>query len=360
MRLIVLIALLLVSPSALGETTVETQFPALDAQTERLVVFGSTDLVAMAPVIEHYQKENPGTAVEYFEVLSADLYDLVRNDKPLNGRRPDMVISAAMDMQFKLVNDGFAQRHESPQTANLPQWANWRNEAFGFTFEPIVIVYNPKILAAEDVPATRFDLIRLLREKADTYRSKVGSYDITKSGVGYLFATQDALQAHTYGRLLESFGRNDIYLANTTGEVLDAVEKGELLIGHNVLGSYTRLRITQGADLAMVLPADYTLVMSRVAFIHRDAPNEQTARSFLNYLLSLGGQKVLAGKSHLYAIHPQLQGPATAHALRKAATGPLRPIRLGTGLLVTLDKLNRRRFLLDWNRTIGTKGGEQK
>jgi len=360
MRLFLLIALLLVTPSAMAGTTVETQFPAPKEETARLVVYGSTDLVAMRPLIWHYQIENPGTAVEYFEVLTADLYDLIRNDKHAGGHVPDVIISAAMDMQFKLANDGFALRHESPQTSNLPKWANWRNEAFGFTFEPAVIVYNPKILAPADVPSTRFDLVRLLREKADTYRSKVGTYDITKSGVGYLFATQDALQAHTYGRLLESFGRNAVYLTNTTGEVLDAIEAGELLIGYNVLGSYTRLRIAQGASLAMVLPADYTLVMSRVAFIHRDAPNEDVAKSFLDYLLSRSGQEVLARKSHLYAIHPELQGPGTAAELRQAASGPLRPIRLGTGLLVNLDKLNRRRFLLDWSSTIGAEGEKKQ
>ncbi len=360
MRKFLLIALLLASPAANAGTTIETQFPAPQNEVARLVVFGSTDLVAMRPLIRHYQIENPGTAVEYFEILTADLYDLIRKDELLNGRAPDIVISAAMDMQFKLANDGFAKRHESPETVKLPPWANWRNEAFGFTFEPAVIVYNPKILPAEDIPATRFDLVRLLREKEDTYRSKVGSYDIRKSGVGYLFATQDALQAHTYGRLLESFGRNAVYLANTTGEVLDAIETGKLLIGYNVLGSYTRLRIAQGASLAMVLPADYTLVMSRVAFIHRQSPNIEAAKSFLDYLLSRAGQEVLARKSHLYAIHPELQGPGTAAELRQAASGPLRPIRLGTGLLVNLDKLNRRRFLLDWSSAIGTKGEDNK
>ncbi|MCG8510760.1 MAG: ABC transporter substrate-binding protein [Rhodospirillales bacterium] len=333
----------------------ETRFPAPAGEGERLVIFGSTDLVAMQPVIEAYQAENGDTAIDYFEVLTAELYDLIRERKSIDGRRPDIAISAAMDMQFKLVNDGFAVRHQSQQTERLPAWANWRNEAFGFTFEPAVIVYNPNILPVEDIPETRFDLIRLLREKADMYRARVGSYDIAKSGAGYLFASQDALQAHTYGRLLESFGRNAIHLANTTGEVLDAVESGDLLIGYNVLGSYTRLRIVQGSPLAMVLPADYTLVMSRVVFIHRDTANEDAARSFLDFLLSRRGQEVLAEKSNLYAIHPELRGPATAAELRDAATGPLRPIRLGTGLLVNLDKLNRRRFLLEWSRSIGAK-----
>lgn len=351
--LVTLVAAILGSAPVRADT-VHTHFPATGAEQSRLVVFGSTDLVAMRPLIADYQNRNPGFAFEYFEVLSADLYDVIRKGGRLEGLSPDVVISSAMDMQFKLVNDGFALRHQSQQTSRLPYWANWRNEAFGFTFEPVVMVYNPKVLPPGDVPKTRFDLIRLLREKADTYRGRVGTYDIAKSGVGYLFASQDARQAHTYGRLLESFGRNATYLANTTGEVLDGVEKGTLLIGYNVLGSYARLRIVRGAPLAMVLPADYTLVMSRVAFIHRDAPNKAAARSFLDYLLSREGQQVLAAKSHLYAIHPELSGPATAAELRQAATGPLRPIRLGTGLLVNLDKLNRRRFLLDWSRTIGT------
>ena len=333
---------------------IETLFPARASETERLVVYSTTDLVAMQPIIERYQESRPGTTVEYFEVLTAELYDLIRRGISLKGRRPDVVISTAMDMQFKLVNDGFALRHESVETSRLPLWANWRNELFGFTFEPAVIVYNPKVLPPEDIPETRFDLIQLLRDKADVYRGRIASYDIRKSGAGYLFATQDALQAHTYGRLVESFGRNAIYLANTTGEVLDAIERGELLIGYNLLGSYTRLRIVRGASLAMVLPSDYTLVMSRVGFIHRKAPNAKEAGAFLDYLLSRRGQEVLARESHLYAIHPELDGPATAAELHDAAAGPLRPIRLGTGLLVYLDTLKRRRFLLDWSNTIGT------
>lgn len=350
--LALLAAGLLIVPSP--ARAAETLFPALQTETAQLVLFSTTDLVAMRPIIETYQRQHPDVTVHYFELLTTEVYDLIRRNEGLDGLRPDVVISTAMDMQFKLVNDGYALRHESPQTARIPEWAKWRNEAFGFTFEPAVIVYNPKVLPPEDVPSTRFDLIRLLREKADMFRGKVVSYDIAKSGVGYLFATQDALQAHTYGRLLESFGRISVRLANTTGAMLDAIERGDALIGYNLLGSYTRLRIVRGAPLAMVLPSDYTLVMSRIAFIHRDAPDKETARSFLNYLLSRSGQEVLARESHLYAIHPELSGPATAAELRKAADGPLRPIRLGTGLLVYLDKLKRRRFLFDWRSSVAS------
>ncbi len=355
-RLTLLLAVLWVSTAKVGLAVEHTHFAAPEAETGQLNIFSSTDLEAIRPLIRDFQKLHPGVAIDYIDLFTADLYDVIRRNAPVEGRHPDLVISSAMDMQTKLVNDGFAKRHVSPETEMLPPWANWRNEAFGFTFEPAVIVYNSSVLEPEDVPQTRFELVRLLREKADTYRGRVATYDIAQSGVGYLFATQDALQAHTYGRLIESFGRTDVLLATSTSDMLDAIVAGRILIGYNLLGSYTRLRIAHGAPLAMVLPSDYTLVLSRVAFIHRDARHDATARSFLDYLLSRRGQTVMAGESHLYAIHPDIKGPATASELREKATGPLRPIRLGPGLLVFLDKLKQGRFLYDWHATVSRYG----
>ena len=44
---------------------------------------------------------------------------------------------------MKLVNDGWTQPHRSADTTLVPAWANWRDEAYGFTLEPAVIVYSP-------------------------------------------------------------------------------------------------------------------------------------------------------------------------------------------------------------------------
>ena len=41
--------------------------------------------------------------------------------------------------------------------------ARWRDEVFGFTFEPAVIVYNKRLVPPEDVPHTRDELADLLR-----------------------------------------------------------------------------------------------------------------------------------------------------------------------------------------------------
>ena len=64
-----------------------------------------------------------------------------------------------------------------------------------------------KDFADRAVPMTRFELIDLLRE-SDAYEARSGTYDIETSGGGYLFAFEDAAQAGTWGRLVESVCRN--------------------------------------------------------------------------------------------------------------------------------------------------------
>ncbi len=356
MKVFRIVACMLAAASSLAaaHAAERTTFGSTGRETGRLALFGATDLVAMQAVIEHFHELRPDLSIDYFDGHTAEVYDAVLRGDAWNGMRPDIVISSAMDLQVKLVNDGFAQPHESAETERLPDWANWRNEAFGFTFEPVVMVYNPRTLPPEDVPTTRFDLVRLLREKSNFYQGRIATYDIAQSGVGYLLATQDARQAHTFGRLIESFGRNAVRLACCTADVLEAIEDGRVLIGYNLLGSYTRQHIAHGASLVTVLPKDYTMVVSRIAFIHRQAPNAAAARAFLDYLLSRAGQEVLARESSLYAIHPDLTGPGTAEGLHGEVEGPLRPISLSPGLLAYLDRMKQERFLADWRTAMGS------
>src|SRR3546814_9400931 len=124
----------------------------------------------------------------------------------------------------------------------MPGGAGGRDRAFGVTFEPAVIVYNRDLVPPAHVPDTRFDLLRLIREQADTYRGRIVTYDIEESGVGYLLATQDAVVGGVFGSLLEALGRSQVVLKGNTSEMLEGIAEGRYLIGYNVLGSYAQDR----------------------------------------------------------------------------------------------------------------------
>lgn len=326
-------------------------------QTHSVVVYGTTDIEAAAPLIEGFRARYPSIAVVYEELNSLEIYERVLAGQAADGERADLVLSSAMDLQLKLVNDGFARAYTAPALGWLPRWAVWRNEAFGFTFEPAVIVYNRDLVPAADVPASRADLIRLLESKPHEYAGRVATYDPQRSGLGFLFATQDAQRSRDFWRLVRGLGASGVKLYSSSSAILERIADGRFLIGYNLLGSYALARSHESPSLGVVMPADYTLAMSRIAMLTRDSPNPWAAERFLDYLLSESGQRIIAAQS-LYSIHPAVSGEATAAGLRALAGDRLTPIRVGPGLLVNLDQVKREKFLRTWERALGGRISE--
>ncbi|MGY0834989.1 sensor histidine kinase [Azospirillum argentinense] len=334
-------------------------YPAPGGARERLRIHSATDRQAIEPLVLDFQQLHPDVTVEYKDMDTADLYAeavaVPAKGAPANGltaETPDLLISSASDLQVKLVNDGYTQPHRSALTDALPDWANWRDEAFGFTFEPAVIAYNRDLLPDAEVPRTRPALIRLLRDDPARFSRRVATYDTATSGIGYLLASHDALLFGQYWQLVAMMGNAQARLACCSGDILDMVERGEVLIAYNVLGSYARARAAAGAPIGIVVPEDYTLVISRVAVIPRTAARPQLAGAFIDYLLSPRGQEVVADRSALYAISSGIKREASASGLRSSTAAPLHPIALSPALLVFLDRLKRERFLQQWQSAI--------
>lgn len=344
--LIFLIAM--VSPSVPAQAT---DFGAENATlANTLTIWSSTDLDAFGPVIKAFLQGHPKVRVTYQDINTNELYQQAATACAADKPGADLVISSAIDLQIRLVNDGCAQAHRSPATESLPDWANWRNEIFGLTFEPVVIVYNRKLVPFDGKSISRFDLIDMLRADDATYNGKVITYDIGMSGVGYLFAFIDSLQATTFGRLIESFGRNHVVPTCCAAEILDAVASGRYLIGYNVLGSYAIARAKIDPRIGVLYPADYTLVLSRAGIIPEAAPNPLLAEEFLDFVLSAAGRKVLADTSLIILPHEELAG---GYSLDLPGDSSLRPITPSPILLLGLDKEKHRIFTKVWRTAVG-------
>lgn len=327
--------------------------PEPTATPQQLQILSSTDEAVMKSLIADFQKQQPNIAVEYLDLNSVPLYERFLQDYE-NHATSDLIISSAMDLQIQLVNDGYAATHSTELLQWLPEWAQWRQQAFGFTAEPAVMVYNKKLLKREDVPQNRFELIEILRDKTEHFKNRIGTYDIQRSGFGYLMASQDAQQASTWGRLTENFNSVEVKLYDSTSQMLTALSGGELILAYNVLGSYAFSAIEESEELGMILSSDYTLAMSRVAFVSKRARNPKAGHQFLDYLLSQRGQRLLAVEAKLYPIHPEVTGGATLTGLQRATRnrGPLKLIKLGPALLTYQDKMKKDNFLSEWRKVI--------
>lgn len=345
-----LLAILLALGAAAAQAA--TEYPAQTRQREILVIYSTTDTRVFDPVIRDFQQVRPDVAVRYVDIEAAPLYRRFLREIGEGRPQADLLLSSSMDLQVKLVNDGFAAEHVSDNAMMLPAWARWRNEAFGFTFEPAVMVFNREQMRGMPLPRSRADLLAMLKQDPEKWRGRVGTYDISTSSVGYLLASQDARQSSEFGALMEAFGDIDVRIEERTGGLLDLLESGELAAGYNLLGSYARARVEAGAPLQIVYPQDYTLAVSRTAVIPASAPHPGAAHAFLEYLLSARGQEALATQSHLSRIRPDGDDPSGHLGVAEGRIGPLRPIALGPGLLVYLDQQKRARLLSTWRAIV--------
>jgi ABC-type Fe3+ transport system substrate-binding protein len=317
-----------------------------------LVIYSATDQIAFEPLLEAYQKRRPDVRVVYREFNTLELYQTILQHKGDRSFEADVVISSSMDLQTALVNQGIAHRFLSPYADSLPDWAQWRHEIYGFTYEPTLVIYNKQAFAHQNLPDSHADLAALIRDNPSFYNGRIATYDVRQSGIGYLFATQDEIQGPQAARLIESFGRAQAKLFCCTAQMFSQVASGDLVLAYNVIGSYALEAAAQDPRVGVHFLTDYTLIMARSALVLKTAHNPEAAVDLVNFLLSPEGQTVMAEQSALIPIiHPERHHSQALGLLRNGQRAVF-AIRFGTGLLTYLDRMKRYNFLTNWEGSL--------
>jgi iron(III) transport system substrate-binding protein len=321
----------------------------------KLVIYSATDSKAAEPLIRDFGTLYPGIKVEYNDMNSTEVYNRFISEAAAGGATADLLWSSAMDLQVKLVSDGYGLAYKTPEGAAIPNWANWKDTAYGTTFEPAVFVYNKRLVPAEDVPHSHADLMKLVTTKADKYQGKITTYDIEKAGVGFTFITSDASLNPQFWDFAKALGNTGLRVQSSTGTMLERISSGENLIGYNMLGSYALSRSKKDPSIAISYPKDYTLVLSRVMFINKNAKDLNAAKLWLDYVLSKRGQTVIANEAGLYSMRADVKGETTASGLTEQLGSAIKPLAVGPQLLQYLDQKKRLAFLKEWKEAVAKK-----
>jgi iron(III) transport system substrate-binding protein len=324
-----------------------------DARKEgKLIIYAATDTSVIRSLLKDFEAMY-GIKVEYNDMNSTELYNRYISENAASSTSADVLWSSAMDLQLKLVNDGLMASYASPEASSIPQWAQYQQQAFGTTYEPLAIVYNKRLVPAGDVPQTRAALIKLLQTQPAKYKGKVTTYDIEKAGVGFNALTQDArVNPQMTWQLVEAIGATGPKLLSSTGAMMERLSSGENLIGYNIIGSYAFARAKKDPSIGYVYPKDYTLVVSRLVTISKKARNPNAAKLWIDYLLSKRGQTLIANQANLFAIRSDVEGETSMIGLQQQLGDSLKPIPIGAGLLVYLDQAKRLEFMKRWQQAI--------
>ena len=315
-----------------------------DAAADVLTVYSALDVDLARPLIAAYLAGRPGLAVDYHDLLTGEIAARIMAETDAGGPTADLAISSAMDLQVKLANDGYATALSLPEAADWPAWAGWREAAYALTFEPAVIVYHRPAFP-DGPPDSRAALTAWLQTAPP---GRIGTYDIARAAVGYLFLARDQEHYADIWSLVAAMGDAGVVLSPTSQGIIDAVSRGDLWIGYNVLGSYAADQARDHPDIGIAMPRDFAVVISRVALVPRAAARPDLGADFLSFLMGSEGQRILAEDLALAAVSDDYDGPNSARALRAEFGDVLQPVPVSPGLLAYLDQMRRARFLDRW------------
>lgn len=348
MLLRALFALLLLTTPALAQLTL---YPALEPgpQTRTVTIYSSLDEPLARPMIAAFQAHHPTVAVASSDMQTADIYERIVRETDAGEPTADFAFSSAMDLQMKLANDGYAQPAPVPLAQSWPRWATWRDTAYALTYEPAVFIYNKAAFADDGPPTTRGELLDYLEANADAVYGRIGTYDIERSGVGFMFFSRDQEQYADLWSLVGAMGAAGVKLYSTTSAIVERVADGQFVFGYNILGSYAAEAAARNPDLGIVLPHDFTIVTSRIGLVPKAAANPDLGRKVLEFFMSAEGQAIMADKLQIAALNPDVPGANTANAMQLALGNQLRPVPVSPGLMVYLDQVKRARLIKRWN-----------
>ncbi len=314
-------------------------------------VYTSTDAAQSQKLQDAFTKKY-GIKIAYNDLGTNGAYNQVISEAAAGQTTADVVWSSAMDLQMTLVQDGYASEYASPEAANLPSWANYKNTLFGSTVEPVGVIYNTKALSEDRLPKTYADMITFLKDNKTELQGKVATFDPEKSGSGFLHHSNDARNRSDFWDLAKAMGDDGAKIYSSSGGMKETVVSGENVIAINIIGSYALDWVKESPNLGVHFATDYTPAFSRVVLATKDAPHPNAAKLFIDFMLSQEGQSALA-EGGLPSVREDVTAGLNVKTLNERVGGGLKPIAVDEGVLEYMDQMKRVQFLNDWKAALG-------
>lgn len=318
----------------------------------KLTVYTSTDAAQAKGLLDAFKKTYPGIDIDWNDLGTNNAYNRAISEAAAGQVTADLVWTSAMDLQVNLVEKGLTAPITTPEDAAIPAWAKYKAHAFGTSIEPAAIIYNKTLFPADAVPKTRADLIKVLQDRKEALKGKVATFDPEKSGMGFLWSTNDSTQTTTFWDLAKAFGATQGKTYSSSGQMREKVVSGEHTIAFNVIGSYAIDWARKNPAIGVVFQSDYTASFARVVVMTKGAPHPNAARLFVDFMLSKAGQEAAAASGIPSVRTDVAAGTENIDSLQKMVGGNLKPIPLDGKLIDWLEPKKRSDFLAEWKKSI--------
>ena len=269
-----------------------TQLVEASRKEAGLVVYSNMADNNWQPVIKGFNALYPWIKVETLDLGSGTVHTRWEAEAGSGARTADVLVSGANDRWARYGTEGRMLDYPSPEIERLPGFANPYPGIFVMSADPLVITYNAALLAEGQRPTGFSSLVKAAAADKASFDGKITTYDAARNSFG-LAAWWKTLQVKgdEGWKELRQIGpmiRGEV----SGGPMNEKIATGEYLVGIAVSGItiFPRLEQPGGEILGFAFPDDGTPVMLRGLGIPNEAANPNSAKLFVDYLLSRNGQ----------------------------------------------------------------------
>ncbi|TXR53712.1 ABC transporter substrate-binding protein [Reinekea thalattae] len=229
-------------------------------------------------------EEKTGTKVELFQSSAGKI--MARYQAEKSNPHVDVIISASWGDALALSEDSDLLPYQSPNAANVP--AALKTPTFvAQGAAALAIAYNPN--SGLPKPAHWADLAKV------EYKGEVTMPDPTKSGSALtLVQGLVAQNSDSAWQLFDDLAANELLVPGANSAALNPVLQGAKgvvfgAVDYIVLGAKNK-----GEAIEVVYPSEGTVLAPRPIMILKSSKQQDSAKAFVDFVLSEEGQKMVA------------------------------------------------------------------
>ncbi|SMF56356.1 iron(III) transport system substrate-binding protein [Xaviernesmea oryzae] len=320
------------------------------AKTEKgLVIYSNVSTNNWAPFLELAKKRYPFLSIETTD--EQNVWEKYFAESAAGARTADMILTFAPERWPDFVQRGQALDYKSPEIPHLPSWSMVLPGVYTAAADPFLIAYNKRAFKDKTPPMSMADAVAAL--KADPkLKGRITAYDPEVS-LGFAFWSSWVKRNANGWSLIEALG------PAMRPERSAATQREKIATGEQALAIFTSgagIKVFESPAVKPLVgwgyPKDGTPVLFRSVAITKAAASPNSAKLFLDLLLSRDGQMAFAvgGQTPYRADIKPGEAPYTSYSAIVKAIGEENVIfvKPDASLLSGSDE-----FMARWNKALG-------
>jgi len=324
---------------------------AAPVKERNLYIYGDLDSTVSASLVKEFETLNAGIKVDFVTMSSGEVFTRHMNDIAGSKVSADILWNSDITLQALLVKDGYALQYSPAENSAVLPFANLGDSAFVTGFDPVVLVYNKKLVSEKELPLTRSALLKSLTDVR--WQGKLGACDPETNQLAFLLLTQDLAYGRDFWGMVKKFGNADLKIYPDYRTLLERVESGEVMAGYNLPLSEVVKVAGHDKNIAWLYTTDYTLAIPQTVSITTHATNPAAARLWIEFIRSKQAQQLVSAGCNLFPARSDVTGGEMKTRGGELPAGNVIKL-IGTGSEVTRFSAAglKRIFLLRWKQSL--------